>query len=136
MKNYLKLFILPIFDFYFEYISHFYHVCKIFKIISKIFQHDRLIYERILAAYTVDTFVIFDRASSKQFNIERRQRERVRQGDGDRASGRVGKGGMVGCTHSKMLSTLHSSLDNTKNHIRNATINAKTTHNCNAKRRR
>lgn len=26
-----------------------------------------------------------------------------------------------------MLSTLHSSLDNTKNHIRNATINAKTT---------
>lgn len=32
--------------------------------------------------------------------------------------------------HSKMLSTLHSSLDNTKNHIRNATINAKTTHNC------
>lgn len=69
-----------------------------------------------LFSNTVATFVIFDRASSKQFNT-----------GASTATHRTHMDTLWDRIHAKMLSTLHSSLDNTKNHIRNATINAKTT---------
>lgn len=77
----------------------------------------------ILLPNTVATFVIFDRASSKQFNTGASRATHPIQSQ----SNRTHMDTLWGRIHAKMLSTLHSSLDNTKNHIRNATINAKTT---------